>query len=520
MQFVLCMPCRIGQCSPELRSPLRLFEVHEPAASTTAFNLDEIRAGILAEINDLKATAQAFGWDAIKSGSWFNQFLSACLTSYHERVMQQGGEAYLRGKYPGLPTEAIAGKLCEMAEQMAAIAGSLSGAAASGAVLTAGAGIPVAVTAVMGEVLFTIRLQLRLVYDLHLLYGIPLDANDPEDLLGVFAVVYGVKLAEVGGIGAKALGPEVMRAQLYRLIHGNTKMIQQAVSSVMGPRIARSVTQKAILKTAVPVVGVAISAGWNFTATKLMGSRVRQEVRIKSGLREETIRVHSRLNSDEQITLSVIEGLVALATADGNFSDLEREVYLAFLRQLELSESQLKGLAQKVHPDLDGVLLALRGVEEEQCRVAIASCFCLIAAASGDLTSSERGVLEQLLAALQQSDQIQIAEELCDRFKQEEGALGQAMGALSDVVSGATSSASEAMGSAMAWINKVTAKPSKDEQTQVQDEFGADQKEADSADLLRKLSALQIQLAKGVITQDEFTAQWHNLESPDSKASH
>jgi hypothetical protein len=68
----------------------------------------------LAEINDLKATAQAFGWDAIKSGSWFNQFLGACLTGYQERVMEQGGEAYLRDKYPGLPTEAIAGKLCEL----------------------------------------------------------------------------------------------------------------------------------------------------------------------------------------------------------------------------------------------------------------------------------------------------------------------------------------------------------------------------------------------------------------------
>jgi hypothetical protein len=45
-------------------------------------NTEEIRAGILAEINDLKATAQAFGWDAIKSGSWFNDFLLACLRGY------------------------------------------------------------------------------------------------------------------------------------------------------------------------------------------------------------------------------------------------------------------------------------------------------------------------------------------------------------------------------------------------------------------------------------------------------
>lgn len=341
-----------------------------------------------------------------------------------ERVIEQGGEAWLRSKYPGLPTEAIAGKLCELAEQTAAIAGSLSGAAASGAVFTAGVGIPMAVSAVMAEVLYTVRLQLRLVYDLHLLYGIPLDASDPEDLLGIFAVVYGVKLAEVGGIGAKALGPEVMRAQLYRLIHGNTKSIQSAVNRVLGPRIARSVTQKGILKTAVPVVGVALSAGWNYTATRAMGSRVRQEVRIKAGLREEAIRLQAKVTTDEFTTLAMVEGLVALALADGDFSDLEREVYLTFLRQLQLSPERLEGLAGKVHADLDGVLTQLSTVDDEECSKALAHCFCLIAAADGVLNPAEKQTLSQLLTALNQSHQLQQTEELCEKFRKEEGVLG------------------------------------------------------------------------------------------------
>ena len=52
-------------------------------------------------------------------------------------------------------------------------------AAASAAVLTAGMAIPAAISGVMAEVLYTVRLQLRLAYDLHLVYGVPLDANDP-----------------------------------------------------------------------------------------------------------------------------------------------------------------------------------------------------------------------------------------------------------------------------------------------------------------------------------------------------
>ena len=81
------------------------------------YDPEEIKAGILQEIADLKHSVQSFGVQAIKDGSWFNKFLMSCLGSYERKVMEQGGAAYLRGKYPGLPTNAIAGKLCELAEK-------------------------------------------------------------------------------------------------------------------------------------------------------------------------------------------------------------------------------------------------------------------------------------------------------------------------------------------------------------------------------------------------------------------
>jgi hypothetical protein len=94
-----------------------------------------VKQGILAEISDLKETAQAFGFEAFKKGTWFNDFLKSCLSSYEERMIAQGGVAYLRGKYPGLPTDAIATKLCELAENYAAVAGGLSGAMAIAGVM-------------------------------------------------------------------------------------------------------------------------------------------------------------------------------------------------------------------------------------------------------------------------------------------------------------------------------------------------------------------------------------------------
>jgi tellurite resistance protein len=364
----------------------------------------------------------------------------------------------------------------------------------------------------VAEVLYTVRLQLRLVCDLHLLYGIPLDASDPEDLLGIFAVVYGVKIAEIGGIGTKALGPEVMRAQLYRLIHGNTKAIQATVNRVLGPRIARSVTQKGILKTAVPVVGVALSAGWNYTATRTMGSRVRQEVRIKAALREEARRLQARVSSDQATALALVEGLLALALADGDFDDLEREVYLTFLKQLQLSEEQLERLAGRIHADLEGVLSQLGLIGDQGSREAIAHCLCLIAAADGELKPAEQQTLARLLDALGQAEQLQQAEQMCDRFPMETGVMGQAMGAVGDAVGNAAVSATEAMGSALGWVKGRLRRqdPSGDPASDAELEAGPAEQEMERVP--QEMAELDRQLAAGTISLKAYREQWSQLE--------
>jgi hypothetical protein len=77
------------------------------------YDPEAIKTAILAEFADLKETAKSFEFQAIKDGTWFAKFVQSCLSSYDRKVMEQGVAAYLRGKYPGLPTDAIAGKLCE-----------------------------------------------------------------------------------------------------------------------------------------------------------------------------------------------------------------------------------------------------------------------------------------------------------------------------------------------------------------------------------------------------------------------
>ncbi len=469
-----------------------------------SYDAEAIKAGILQEFADLKHTVQSFGVQAIKDGTWFNKFLMSCLGSYDTRVMEQGGATYLRGKFPGLPSDAIAGKLCELAETYAAVAGGLSGAAASAAVMTAGVGLPVAITGVMAEVLYTVRLQLRLTYDLHLVYGIPLDANNPEELIQLFSVVYGIKAAEVGGLGIKAYGPEVVRAQLFRLIHGNTPAIQAAVSTVLGPQIAKHVTQKAIIKTAVPIVGTAISAGWNYTTTRMMGTRVRHSVRVTAALREETKRLQGQIGSNEQAELAVLEGLMALALADRKFDDKEREVYLTFLKQLGLPQEELERLAEKVDADLAAVCAALGTIQEPENQEAVARCFCLITAADGELQAAEQEVLGRLLKALRQEHLLRELPALAKRFRREDGAIDQALFAVGDAANLAGAKVGEAIG----WAGKLFGgdKPAEADGTQVV--FEASVEEKTNGVILDGMERLTQRFASGELSEEEYKAQF------------
>jgi len=122
-----------------------------------------------AELEELKDYVAAFGLKRLKDGTWFDEFVKAMLHAYDdpEKV------AKLKTRFPKQNDESIAETLVKEASRLAAVAGGASGLT-TGAVLasafaTAGislAALPsVAITA-LAELLYTARLQERLVYDL------------------------------------------------------------------------------------------------------------------------------------------------------------------------------------------------------------------------------------------------------------------------------------------------------------------------------------------------------------------
>lgn len=468
--------------------------------------LEEVRR----EFEDLKGIAEAFGPSKIKDGTWFNEFIKAMLGSYSTRIIEGGGVEFYRKKYPGLTQNQIAERLCDLATRYATLAGGASGLTASTAVaatIGTGAGavtVPAAIAAVSAEVLFTTRLQVRLVYDLSQVYGYPLNLDDPEDLYRAFSLAYGVTYASgQAGAVAKVLTPEIARAQIRALIHGHQAFIQHVARAILGPRIGRMITQKAILRTAVPVVGVGISSGWNYLSTSQIASVARHEIRSQGRLRDAACELAPQLRGSEDNTRLVLESILCVGSADGKFDDHEQQVFRSMVQHLDARPELLAAIESRVDVNPDSVAERLGLPHGDDFRVALAKLLVLVAASDGTIAPVEAELLRRYLAALKQSFDLVAAEAEAASFRRGATFTDTATQAASSTVAWASRGVSSSFRTLSGLFGKAKQPV---EPTSVEPEtVPAEELRAQGAmDRLQRLGALH---AQGLISNEEFNTK-------------
>lgn len=386
-------------------------------------NSDEeksVQSQVKTEVEDLKKMAAAFGPSRLSDGTWFNEFVHVMLSSYSEKIIKDGGVEYFRKKYPGLTQDAIAEKLCTLAMRYAAIAGGVTGLTASTGVL-GGFTIPVIIASIGGEILFTTRLQVRLMYDLATVYGDPIDINDPEQLYRAFMLAYGITAVStnVGNVAASA-GPEVIRAQVYRIITGRTPVIQEAAKKILGPNIGKMITRKAIIKVAVPVAGVAISSGWNYVSTKNMAEVGRQEFKLEARVQQATVDLCNEAKLTSKDLPIIVQAVQTLINIDGSIDPRELKVYQAIVKCLNVPIETLQEIEARVEINADIVEKQLRAVKRIKLCKALAELLKLAAAASGTIDPAEVDLLNRFLPALNEKSDLDELQALASRYKRKE----------------------------------------------------------------------------------------------------
>ncbi|WP_327745400.1 hypothetical protein OHO28_43610 [Streptomyces europaeiscabiei] len=232
------------------------------------------REAVEQERSEVREFVKGLSADDIKSGNWFTKLCAQAMSSYTARVDWQ----YFQERYEGVPPDAIVDQRIKMAARYAALEGGLSAGAYTATVIaTLGslggaspATVPAAVATLMIDVVFITRLQLRLAYDIAVLYRVPLDLSDPDDMWKLIRVAFTIKSGEAVREGVAKAVPAIVRPLIKRFYSGEVLTAAKAL-----PIVGKHLLQKNVIKIGIPLVGVPLAVMLNRYTTLMAGRHAR-----------------------------------------------------------------------------------------------------------------------------------------------------------------------------------------------------------------------------------------------------
>jgi tellurite resistance protein len=341
------------------------------------------------EIQDFVSSLTA---DEIKSGGWFTRLLSLSLNAYTEKVDWQ----YFQEKYKGVPADGIVEQRIKMAARYAAIEGGLSASAYTAAVAaTIGslggaspATVPAAVATVMVDVVYITRLQLRLAYDIAVLYRVPIDTSDPDDLWKLIRVAFTIKGGEVAREGVVKVVPVLVRPLIKRFYSKGVLAAGRAL-----PVVGKVLLQRNVIKIGIPLVGVPLATLVNRYTTYVAGRHARAIFRNEARI----IELAGDLSECSRHPRLLLWVAWLVMNADGRVSD-DEALLLRHLVKLVADGHQVvdEQLAHLVDLNPEKVL---RRVESEESDLSdLLDAAVRVAEVDGEANSRERKLLAELEA--------------------------------------------------------------------------------------------------------------------------
>jgi uncharacterized protein (DUF697 family) len=214
------------------------------------------------------------GWSSFKSGQWLWKIIQKSFANYWENANVE----YFESKYGTKDKAKLSSKLIVVAAKNASILGGVTGAAISTdeivAIATGGEGgiglpanIAIAATALGGEAILLVRIQLQLVANLGKLYNVPLDPDDPEDILTILAFALGGSAADKAGKFGMKIGGKLAGRAAKGIFKKETLAALKRIAAKVGVKIL----QRSIVKYTIPVASIGIGTGWNYASTRTVG---------------------------------------------------------------------------------------------------------------------------------------------------------------------------------------------------------------------------------------------------------
>lgn len=345
-----------------------------------------------AEREGLKEFVSKLTPTEVKEGDWFAKLLTFALDSYVKKVNWE----YFQEKYQGVPPDVIVDQRIKMAARYAMIEGFLSASAYTGAVAATigslgGASpltVPAIVATVMVDIAYLSQLQIRLAYDIAVLYQVPLDTEDPEDLWKLIRVAFTIKGGELAREGAIKAVPAVMRPLIKRYFSGHVLATAKAL-----PVVGKFLLQRNMIKIGIPLVGIPIAVTLNRWSTFVAGKHARSVFRNEARVVEVAERL---LDRTEHLSLTLWVAWLVI-DSDGKISDDEALLMRHLIRLARDRHEHIdERLAKAVNIDVEEIWSRIESeVGDLDDIVAAAE---EIARIDGEMNAKERTILDEIRA--------------------------------------------------------------------------------------------------------------------------
>ncbi|MET9355068.1 hypothetical protein ABZY14_19090 [Streptomyces sp. NPDC006617] len=330
--------------------------------------------------------------DDIKSGNWFTKLAAHAMNTYTEKVDWQ----YFQDRYAGVPADVIVDQRIKMAARYAALEGGLSAGAYTAAVAaTIGslggaspATVPAAVATVTVDVAFITQLQLRLAYDVSVLYRVPLDVHDPDDLWKLIRVALTIKRGEVANKTVSKAVPLMVRPLVKRFYSNSVLAAGKAL-----PVVGKHLLQRNVIKIGIPLVGVPLSVLLNRYTTLVAGRHARAVFRNEARVIELAEGISERTRHPQLMLW--VAWLVIRADAKAKISDDEALLLRHLVRLVRERHKVVdEQLAQVV--DIDPAEVWKRVEAEPGDLGDVLDAAERVATVDGDVNSREKAILAEL----------------------------------------------------------------------------------------------------------------------------
>jgi tellurite resistance protein len=342
--------------------------------------------------------------------SWMQRFI---YREIEQRTRTRGSDHWER-LFPGLPVQERARRRMQRMLTRGTVAGVAAAAGAStaevlsivGEGVSAFAAIPLGLASIGAEALYTTALQIDLAFDLAAIYGVPFARDDVGEISTLLALALGVDLVQEPTRHDKP-APD-----------GETKpwrVLRQMRREDFAQKVSREVVQQALLRNAVPVLGVLVSAAWNQIVLRRFAQQVHTAVRQRLAI---TLACRQVQLGEQQTARLVLEGAWLMATADGDLNHQESLALAVLIDSLPLPERIAVHEASFPEDEedwfwrVDALPFGARDV--------LVEVLSLVASADGAFTTPERRFLKRLSRTLGREIDLRAIERLVTQIRQGE----------------------------------------------------------------------------------------------------